>query len=159
MKILVVSDTHNSVMNVFEAIDKLKPDYTFHLGDMAADCECIQREFPNINFNAVMGNNDYFGFKRYNYQNELFVTIDKVKLFMCHGHTYGVKSGLSELKRIALLKGADIALFGHTHTKMCEYTDGIYLVNPGSARSTFALIETNNGKPDISLHSFYELEE
>ena len=39
-------------------------------------------------------------------------------------------------------KGADIALFGHTHTPFYEYRENIHLFNPGSvANSEYGIID------------------
>ncbi len=151
MKILVVSDTHNYIGDVLEAIDKLNPDYTFHLGDMADDCDEIRYAYPNINFNAVLGNNDFFC---KSYENELTFTIDGVKFFMCHGHKYNVKSGLELLKQRSASVGANVVLFGHTHQKHCECDNSVFYVNPGSGKKTYALITTDNSKVKVDIKEF-----
>ena len=53
-----------------------------------------------------------------------------------HGDLYGVKYGDSGVLRLAESRGADIVLFGHTHTPFEKYVPteegGVYLFNPGS---------------------------
>ena len=40
-----------------------------------------------------------------------------------------------------LLAGADLLLFGHTHTAHLEQLeDGMWVMNPGSARSCYGLV-------------------
>lgn len=151
MRILVVSDTHNYIGDVLEAIDRLKPDYTFHLGDMADDCDEIRYAYPNINFNAVLGNNDFFC---KNYESELTFTIDGVKFFMCHGHKYKVKAGLELLKKQAENIGANVVLFGHTHQRLSQCDNSVYYVNPGSGRKTYALITTDKAKVKVDIREF-----
>ena len=42
--------------------------------------------------------------------------------------------------------GADILLFGHTHVPLCrQLEDGLWMMNPGPASSSFGLIELENG--------------
>ena len=41
--------------------------------------------------------------------------------------------GTEQLVQMAKENHCDIALFGHTHCSMCAYTDGVYVMNPGSA--------------------------
>ena len=41
--------------------------------------------------------------------------VGKNKLFVTHGHAYGVKSGLGRLAERAKTLGADVVLYGHTH--------------------------------------------
>ena len=43
------------------------------------------------------------------------------RVFMTHGHYYYVGSGIEGLKREALARGADVAMFGHTHIPLIEY--------------------------------------
>lgn len=42
------------------------------------------------------------------------------------------RTGIEDLKREALARGADVAMFGHTHIPLIEYGDGIVVMNPGS---------------------------
>ncbi len=151
MKILVISDTHNYTGDAIEAIYALKPDYTFHLGDMANDCDEIRYAYPDINFNAVLGNNDFYC---KSYEKELTFTIDGIIFFACHGHKYNVKYGLEKLKLRAKEIGANVVLFGHTHQKLCEFDGDVYYVNPGSGKSTYALITTDNSKVNIEIKEF-----
>ena len=57
---------------------------------------------------------------------------DKNLIFAVHGHNHGVKYSLETLKKTARNKGANIALFGHTHSRYNEYDNGLYILNPGS---------------------------
>lgn len=58
--------------------------------------------------------------------------VGNYRVFMTHGHYYYVGSGIEDLKREALARGADVAMFGHTHIPLIEYGDGIVVMNPGS---------------------------
>ena len=55
-----------------------------------------------------------------------------VKIFYTHGHLYGVKSGLYTFACAARERGAQVALYGHTHNALTDYEDGLYIMNPGS---------------------------
>ena len=76
-------------------------------------------------------------------------TLDGVKFFCTHGDRYGVKYTLDALLNAAYFAGADIVLFGHTHRALSETTQGLYVVNPGTAGvgavCTYACIETRDG--------------
>ena len=48
------------------------------------------------------------------------------RLFLCHGHTYAPDN-------LPPLQEGDIFCFGHFHTPQLESSDGIWLLNPGSA--------------------------
>jgi len=54
------------------------------------------------------------------------------KIFLSHGHRYGVKEDCKTIAAIARNLGAQAALFGHTHVPYCKTVDGIFLLNPGS---------------------------
>ena len=59
--------------------------------------------------------------------------IEKLRyILLTHGHLQNAKYGPDGLLRSARDNGCDLVIFGHTHEKLCEYHDGIYLVNPGS---------------------------
>ena len=49
--------------------------------------------------------------------------------------------------------GADILLFGHTHQPLCrQLEDGLWMMNPGPARSHYGLITIENGQVHCTLH-------
>ena len=76
----------------------------------------------------VAGNNDFFS----SLPREKEIMAGNYRVFMTHGHYYYVGSGIEDLKREALARGADVAMFGHTHIPLIEYGDGIVVMNPGS---------------------------
>ena len=63
------------------------------------------------------------------YYSTVFSTVNSLSLIHIF---YEVKYGLSNLVAAAEERGAQIALFGHTHQAMTEYRGGLYLMNPGS---------------------------
>ena len=75
-------------------------------------------------------------------------TVEGVHFFVTHGHMFNVKYGLYELDCAARERGADVALFGHTHIAHDEYIDGVRLFNPGSCGfgKSFGVIEVKNGQ-------------
>ena len=70
--------------------------------------------------------------------------------FYTHGHHYGVKMGSERLAECAGERGADVALFGHTHRR--ELVRGVgtaaTVFNPGSLRDggSYGVITIENGK-------------
>ena len=57
---------------------------------------------------------------------------DGVVVFYTHGHMYGVKYDLDTLSDAAAARGANVALFGHTHVPVAEQRGDVFLFNPGS---------------------------
>lgn len=91
-------------------------DYFIFLGDGLGDAKRLEQftEKPVI---KVAGNCDgmYMGISGEKHGSECFLDLGNLSLFICHGHTFGVKSGFGALEAEAKRKNADIALFGHTH--------------------------------------------
>lgn len=139
--IAVFSDTHGAVVAAAEALRKSCPDMIIHLGDYARDASALQDQFPGIELRSVRGNCDLASRVLLS---DCF-TVEKTRLFISHGHEYGVKSSLSALRSAARSAGADMVLFGHTHRPVYLQEDGLLLLNPGSAgcppRTTWARLE------------------
>ena len=129
-KILVVSDSHGNVENMVFAVKKEEPDMIIHLGDCWADSQELKEEFPDIPMERVPGNCDMSREPA-----EKILIIDGVRVLICHGHTYNVKSSYLSLEMAALEKEVDVALFGHTHRVFYDYHNGIRFLNPGSIGS------------------------
>ena len=146
MKILVFSDSHNDVSNMYEIIRACNDaSLIVHLGDMCIDYKKIKSLFPDVPSVAVKGNNDYFE-NEFDY--DYVANFEGVKCLFTHGHRYSVKSGVSTLsKRSSLLK-ARLVLFGHTHTPFREKIGDTLFFNPGSIGygrpATFGIIHLDN---------------
>lgn len=128
MKILIVSDTHRRIDNLDRALEQVGPvDMLIHLGDLEGSEDYIEAvmECPVY---MVAGNNDFYSY----IPREEEVQIGKYKAFLTHGHYYYVSMGTQMLKEEARARGAQIAMFGHTHRPVVEYSDGLIVLNPGS---------------------------
>ena len=63
---------------------------------------------------------------------ERIIEVEGYKIFMTHGHNYGVRYTQEYIMEAAESQGANIALYGHTH--IVDYRIGPpLLLNPGSA--------------------------
>lgn len=61
MRITVISDSHKSVGTVRNILAaQAESKHIFFLGDVTADIEDINREFPDKKFYIVSGNCDFF---------------------------------------------------------------------------------------------------
>ena len=130
MKILIFSDSHGDTSHMRTAVEKEKPDYVFHLGDHDWDAAELEREDPTLPIAAVCGNCDGWDSES---PKARLITLNGLRIFLCHGHTYGVKGSLLRASYAARELQADILLYGHTHEAHQE-TDrtGLTLFNPGS---------------------------
>ena len=153
IRIVVISDTHRNISDAIDVITAESPDYVLHLGDLESDCDELRYIFDRLDIIGVSGNCDWSGM---NSTTERMLDIGGVKIFMCHGHTYSVKSGYDRLIAAARARGADIALFGHTHRSMYDHLGDIAIMNPGTT-DTYGLIEIEGGAFRGSIKAVDEL--
>jgi putative phosphoesterase len=128
-RIIVASDTHGRHDKLKDLLKhETSANALFHLGDNANDVLEAESDFPGVEFISVQGNCDYFGTSA----SEYVCRRGFARIFLTHGHKYGVKSGLEKLIGAARKKNANICLFGHTHAALLKVYDGICFMNPGS---------------------------
>ena len=123
------SDSHRALGTMYDAIERLRPDAVLHLGDHLEDAESMESVFSGVDFYHVPGNCDFFT----SAPPSLTISLDGVRIFLTHGHLFGVKSGLTRLTLEARRVGAQLALFGHTHEAYYGEAGGVQLLNPGTA--------------------------
>ena len=150
MYLLVFSDSHRSMTCMKQTVAAEHPDLVLHLGDHLQDAERLSELFPKQPIVAVPGNCD--GWTTEPLVREL--TLEGHKILMSHGHLWGVKSSYDAAIWKAMEAGADILLFGHTHTPYCAYREGIWVMNPGAARSRYGSIRIEDGEVHCALHQF-----
>ncbi len=133
MKILIVSDTHRRDGNLQEVIERTAPfDMLIHLGDAEGSEDRIaawcREQNADCEVHMLLGNNDFFS----SLEREEEIMIGNYKAFLCHGHFYSVSVGYERLVDEARDRGAQIAMFGHTHKPCLDMRKGITVLNPGS---------------------------
>ncbi len=165
MKILCFSDTHGDTRFIRSAL-AMHPDAdaVFFLGDGLADIEHFvsERKCP---WYFVRGNCDHFGFVGNEEAPRMdTVTLGGKRITYTHGDLYGAKAGKDGLISLALNTGADIVLYGHTHTPHESYErigeGGVYLFNPGAAsysyhKSPHFGVITLEGKTPLFSHGAF----
>jgi uncharacterized protein len=151
MKIGVISDSHDDIINVKQAIEifnKYGVDYVIHAGDYIYPG--IVLEFKNLNnnikFMGVFGNNDgeKFGLVK------SFITIGG-KLMGDFGELriedeiFGIYHGTNEdiKKTFILANYYDVLICGHTHKKDSRKINRTQILNPGSAHRNLQNDELN----------------
>ncbi len=139
MKLLIVSDSHGRPDSIERAVEREAPDCLVHLGDGWRDAERVQAHFPSLPMEQVPGNCDIGRWE----SAERLCFLGGHALFLCHGHTLGVKQGLLRATLAAKERGAEVLLFGHTHQPVLDLHNGLWLMNPGSIgafRATYGVI-------------------
>ena len=142
MRIVIISDSHRNT----KIIDKIlfsQPNakYVFFLGDNEADIEDFDLIYPDKVFYTVSGNCDFASLQ----PTSNIAEISNTKIFYTHGHTLNVKYTTNNLIETAKKLNCKIALYGHTHTPQILYSEGIYIVNPGSCS------RPRNSKPSYAV--------
>ena len=129
MKILICSDSHTRLDYFQKVIDFEEPEMIIFAGDHSTDAVDMSLVYSEILFKIVRGNTDYFD--KDTKDIEIFEVNGK-KVFLTHGHLFGVKSNLNEIEKKAVSENADICIFGHTHREYMKEIDGITYLNPGA---------------------------
>ncbi len=168
MRLLVISDSHGHYERISELLSMHRGiDALIFLGDGLSDLERAGAYECGAAVLAVKGNCDwssFFGTSRA--EEELLINFDGYRFLMMHGHTRGVKHGLTNVIYAAQEREADVLLFGHTHEPLEKYIPegGEYslgkpmrIFNPGSLGAScdgcghFGLIEIR-GKDILMSH-------
>ena len=127
----IFSDSHRDCRSLGLLLDRMGYiDAACFLGDVASDAAYLREVLAAMPHEpplyAVRGNNDIASAL----PDELLCEIGGKRLYLTHGHLY---ASLYSLVMKAKERGADAALFGHTHEAINEYADGVMLLNPGAA--------------------------
>ena len=135
-KLLVLSDSHGARGAIERILNKEQNnvDAVIFLGDGLRDLEQALAFFPHLRVYSVAGNCDFGALEPL----DGLAGFDQTVVFYTHGHMYGVKYDLDTLADAAAARGAEVALFGHSH-------------NPGSCGrcytgpDTYGLLTLENG--------------
>ena len=128
MKVLVVSDTHGQDENLERVVMSESPfDAFIHCGDVEGRENFIEA-LVECNCCMVSGNNDFFS----DLPKDDKIVLNGNRIFVTHGHGYGVSFDNSGVADAARCRGCNIAMFGHTHVPVIEDVYGVLTINPGS---------------------------
>lgn len=128
MKILIVSDTHKRHKSLDQVLEKTGPlDMLIHLGDTEGGEDYIEA-VSGCPVHIVAGNNDFFS----DLEREEEFFVGRYRVFITHGHRYGVTMGTERLEEEARSRNADIVMYGHTHRPDLNIKKDITILNPGS---------------------------
>lgn len=155
-KVVIISDSHGDLSNVRKIMDKEQSvQQVIHLGDLIGQ-EMQLKEICGCGIRLVKGNCDYYA------DNPVsdIVEIGENRIFITHGHHYGVNFGIDRLCYAAKENQCNIAMYGHTHVPDNSVYGGIIIVNPGSVsqprqlnhKPTYAVMKIDDdGKTDIRI--------
>lgn len=146
MRIGVISDTHGDQVAIRQVVKvATEVDMWLHAGDCSQDAEYLM-SLVLVPIVFVRGNCD----GQVNARLDEFVEIVGHKIWLTHGHRYGVKRGNADLLQVAKHHGINIVIYGHTHTPDNRWCEDILFFNPGSAtcsygsRGTYGILEIDD---------------
>lgn len=155
MRIGIMSDSHGDRRAIDAAVEAAgKVELWLHAGDCCPDAAYLEL-VSETRVVRVSGNCDWPDTSN---PDEVTVEAGGHRIFLTHGHIYGVRYTTETLAAAAAEAGADIAVYGHTH--VAEQVPGeVYILNPGSvarprdeARPSFMLVELyEDAKPKVKL--------
>jgi uncharacterized protein len=154
MRILLISDTHGNqtaLLKTYSTVGNV--DAIIHLGDGEADGALLSA-IENRPVIQIAGNCDLGSTA----PRELICEWKNLRLLLCHGDHYGVKSGFSRLIERGHKTGVAAVLYGHTHLARIDQHDSLWLINPGTMNHetsfrSFALLEITEKGLQASIHS------
>jgi putative phosphoesterase len=151
MRIGVISDSHDDIMNVKQAIkifNEYEVDYVIHAGDYIFPGIVLEFKnlHKNIKFVGVFGNNDGEKIGLFN----SFITIagdlkgdfGELKL---DDEIFGIYHGTNEDIKNSLIRANyyDVLICGHTHKKDDKMINRTQILNPGSSHRNLQNDELN----------------
>lgn len=146
MRIGVMSDTHGDQTAVCQAVKAAgHVDMWLHAGDYSQDVRYLSR-LVKVPIFAARGNCD----GQTSAKIDEFVEVSGKKIWLTHGHRYGVKQGVRELVEWSRQYEMDVVIYGHTHIPDNQWDEHLLIFNPGSAAQphfgcgTCGILEINN---------------
>lgn len=149
MKAVIFSDSHGKVENMIEAAAREKNyDMVMFAGDVHRDAEEFMLRYPRACVAEVIGNNDFFV---RSVPDERIFTFGGKRILLTHGHKFAVKYSTAVLTAYAKEQGADICVYGHTHSRDLRNCDGVTLINPGTAWKSYAVLSIDGDNISVEF--------
>lgn len=155
MRIGIISDSHGDQKALATVAAKAgQVDLWLHAGDCAPDAVYLQM-LTQTEVVHVLGNCDWPNEKLSPAE---IIETSAHKIFLTHGHLYGVNFGLEALAEEAAQCNCDIAVYGHTHIAGQWNHGGVLLLNPGSISrprgggpASFMILTEKKGEISVDL--------
>ena len=156
MKVGVISDSHDHLTRINEALEKLTAagaEQIIHCGDLVSPFAAKAMAQFDGRLHIIYGNNDgeLAGLKKILPQikdGPVRIKIGACRIYVAHF--------IEELPR-TLFDEADVICSGHTHRVSCKVMDRTLLLNPGeccgwvTGRATCAILDTETRTAEIIM--------
>lgn len=147
MKILVVSDSHGRLDYLIEIFESETPDVVIFAGDHSRDGIELSYVKSGVDYYIVKGNTDSYDYET---EENLEFSLEDKRIFLTHGHLFGVKGSYNKIAEYGITKGIDIVIFGHTHRRYLGELKGVKFFNPGAVVSgEYGVLEIKNGRVEF----------
>lgn len=157
LRFVIVSDSHGDrdILVQLVAHYQAEPVTMLHCGDseLATDDSLFEH------MTVVQGNMDFNG----QFPAQVVIPGTNERIFLTHGHLYGVNNDLMRLLLAAQEKQAKLAFYGHTHQLACEMHEGVLLLNPGSIaqprgqfrdlKGTYAVVDVTSDQYQVQYYN------
>jgi hypothetical protein len=146
-RIGVLGDTHGKFEQAIPVLKSLEVDLILHTGDYYRDAIHLSQAL-GIKVIGVLGNCDTMSHG----PKEKILELEGKRIYLTHGHLYGVKTGCLNLFYRAKEVEAHLVIYGHTHREAKETIEDTIIFNPGSPskprnnRPTLGLVIINEGQ-------------
>lgn len=149
MKVCICADSHGNVTGLQTMLDLERPQVLLFLGDGERDFRAVDLPSGTVMY-AVAGNCDFMSMEPLWRK----IQLEGVKIFLTHGHYYGVKSGPERLLERAADEEVQLVVHGHTHRVDLQTENGITLLCPGSLgvqTGNYAVVEIQDDRFSVEL--------
>ncbi|MGB9595782.1 MAG: metallophosphoesterase [Candidatus Poribacteria bacterium] len=156
MKIGIISDTHDNIPKIKEAVsifNTKQVEFVIHAGDYIAPFSIALLDDLKCDYVGVFGNNDgeKIGLaKKSKYRIKVpphNITLENRKIIILHEP--------NDIDNLIKSQNYDIIIYGHTHNPVIEKHNGILVINPGecggwlSGKSTIAIVDLSDLSAEI----------
>jgi putative phosphoesterase len=147
MRVGVVGDIHGNYSGLTKALQGMgKVEELIFTGDGYREIARLEAE-SGVKVIGVVGNCDFYS----EFASERIFSLGVSRIFLTHGHHYGVKQGLTRVALAGQSHGIDLVIFGHTHLPLDDLWQNVRLFNPGSLS-----MERSMGGPSYGVIEFDE---
>ncbi len=153
MKILIFSDSHGD-LDAMRAITRKnrRADAIIFCGDGVRDFNQLRGLFPDKEYFGVTGNCDWYS----DYPAYDEIELCGLRIFLTHGHMFGVKNGISRIVDMGRNNGFNIIIFGHTHQQLTTVEGGMMIINPGSVgyHNEYVILDINEDTGEVAATEY-----
>ena len=159
MKIGIISDTHDQVERIKEAVEilnKEKIELAYHLGDICSPFILPLFKCLKCNIKIIFGNNDADIFKHLKNKPENVSFHDRFFVDGFNGKKICLFHGDPEELALRLFESGkyDLLLRGHNHVAEIKRNGKTLMINPGNLIGKFNDASKNWTEPSIAVYDF-----